>query len=510
MIIAAGQEQRAPQPWKTPLFLALGALALLWPAFINGAPLIFPDTPSYVRAVDAAMSKLAGEQTAWTRPGEVERLSGADSSEASTAPDAEESPPTLTDARRVPLKGRSPYYGAFAYLGWVTSAFWLLALLQAVVASAAIYLFLRQCELVPARFAAPLAAGTLLILAMVTPLPFFASFVMPDLFAGLLILALAALLLDGRDLSLGEKLFWFLLVTAAALFHSANLLLAVAVIVVSLLLRWLATVKLRRQGLVLAAVATGIGAVGEIGYSLAVKEMTGSAPVRPPFLMARMIDDGPGYAYLRDTCPENGLMVCRYLDRLPVHSDTFLWSENETEGVFSTLSPDEKRQLSAEQSRFAALVLTDRPLDQAVATLISIGRQAQMMGLSEFNYEAETRRNFLTRLPPGELHRTKRTLAWQNQMPIKPLETVVALVLLLSLVAAAWLAIRNRRQPPTALLLVAGVVLNLAICGAMSTPHDRYQARVLWLIPLAALALVPRRNAAAARPSDRATTGNFA
>jgi hypothetical protein len=30
------------------------------------------------------------------------------------------------------------------------------------------------------------------------------------------------------------------------------------------------------------------------------------------------------------------------------------------------------------------------------------------------------------------------------------------------------------------------VLLNSVICGGLSTPHDRYGARVLWLLPLLA------------------------
>jgi len=35
--------------------------------------------------------------------------------------------------------------------------------------------------------------------------------------------------------------------------------------------------------------------------------------------------------------------------------------------------------------------------------------------------------------------------------------------------------------------IVVGVVVNAVVCGTLSGPHDRYSARVLWLIPLAAL-----------------------
>jgi len=41
--------------------------------------------------------------------------------------------------------------------------------------------------------------------------------------------------------------------------------------------------------------------------------------------------------------------------------------------------------------------------------------------------------------------------------------------------------------------LVLGVLLNAAVCGALSTPKGRYQMRLIWVLPLAALVTLPRR-----------------
>jgi hypothetical protein len=34
---------------------------------------------------------------------------------------------------------------------------------------------------------------------------------------------------------------------------------------------------------------------------------------------------------------------------------------------------------------------------------------------------------------------------------------------------------------------VIGIFVNAAVCGILSGPHDRYAARVSWLLPFAAL-----------------------
>jgi hypothetical protein len=37
-----------------------------------------------------------------------------------------------------------------------------------------------------------------------------------------------------------------------------------------------------------------------------------------------------------------------------------------------------------------------------------------------------------------------------------------------------------------------GIIVNGIICGALSAVNDRYQARVIWLIPLTAVVIVAK------------------
>jgi hypothetical protein len=48
----------------------------------------------------------------------------------------------------------------------------------------------------------------------------------------------------------------------------------------------------------------------------------------------------------------------------------------------------------------------------------------------------------------------------------------------------------HARQLDPAVWVLAGVVINAVVCGTMSGPHDRYEARVAWLIPFVAIALL--------------------
>ncbi len=80
-------------------------------------------------------------------------------------------------------------------------------------------------------------------------------------------------------------------------------------------------------------------------------------------------------------------------------------------------------------------------------------------------------------------------------MPVSVTEALTARALLASLVALLSLAIPelvSSRVRVFVALIFAGVAVNIIVCGALSTPHDRYSARVLWVLVLVAIGVTGR------------------
>ncbi len=142
-------------------------------------------------------------------------------------------------------------------------------------------------------------------LAVGTSLPWIASFAMPDIFAAVLIMA-ATLLLFYRDrLRRWEHVCVWLLLFASILFHGSHSLLMLALLPVAFGLGWLLKMdaySLKRfAGMALVAVA--VATLAAAGYAAAIQAKTGDEFRRPPFMIARVLADGPGRAYLRYSCP---------------------------------------------------------------------------------------------------------------------------------------------------------------------------------------------------------------
>jgi hypothetical protein len=220
----------------------------------------------------------------------------------------------------------------------------------------------------------------------------------------------------------------------------------------------------------------------------------GVAPIRPPFLTARMVADGPGEAYLRSSCPDSGFAACRFIDRLPTTADKFLWSSDAANGgVFTPADPATRRALSNEQFRFALAVLRYDPLGEATAMARNTLKQIGMVSMSEFNLTNLDRNEFRQELPPRYLKAAEQTRSWNDTMPVALMSAVVLIVLL---AAASYIvriiflpsnhAMDDRGLEKLAVIVISGIILNAFVCGAMSDPYDRYQLRVIWLVPFVA------------------------
>jgi hypothetical protein len=452
--------------------LTLAAALLLWPAFYNGQPFFFPDTTAYVRGVDAAVFKLTGVSTAWTKQAEAD-------TGGNVTPD------------KAVLAGRSIYYGALVYLGDRGGGEWLSVVIQALLLALALYATLSAFDLAPGRYLLVLVA----FLALFTLVPLYASFLMPDAFTGIAILACGMLLacdMRGRP---AARVGWFVLLTLSLTFHTTHAILALLLLGLGLVLYAIRRPLIMPQGLAAIAVAVGLAFLCGVAFTVGVTRLLGVPPLTPPFLMARLIDDGPGYRYLQDTCPGSGYVVCRFLSKLPFESDDFLWSKDPAKGVFAVSDPPTRRALSQEQYRFAVAVFLHDPLHQLGVSLRNAGEQAGLLQPTEFAYTDEEKATFERKVPPSYLATMQTTPAYRGGLPMIPWSIVSYSSTVLSVFALAVFFLRGRYarvQGSTPLelltgLVVFGVLANAAICGIMSGPHDRYQARVAWLIPALAL-----------------------
>ncbi|MGB6191838.1 MAG: hypothetical protein WBF42_05170, partial [Terracidiphilus sp.] len=474
------------------LISGVAALALLvcviWPAILNRQPFLYPDTTSYVRTADPAVYRFTGFTTWWTAPHSAE--TSAQQEAAGSAP-ATSQPPSS----KVILVSRSIYYGLLLYVGFVTSHFWLSTLLQGAALLLGVYLALRMLDqpVWPAFFYVGFA------LCVVSDAPFFAGFLTPDLFAGIAILICAVLLARDRKITPKDAALAYTFLLTCLLFHESILLIVGGLAAAALLLNTVRRSWKNSGGVTIILAALLSAWLGYAFFHAMVRHATGQGTVRLPFLSARLVADGPGRDYLHATCPANGFVLCQF-PQLPAASDDFLWNLPQDHGVFILSPPAIQKKLSDEDAAFALAVLRYNPRGVLAHAATNSAAQLISFSLEQFSYPGTA--GFDEVFPPSIVARLHRSAAYRGTIPIGAFTLLNDLVVCASaafLVIASIAALRKRSAARHRIWaatgwMIAGVILNAIICGSASEVLPRYQARVIWLLPLAVLLLeLPKR-----------------
>ena len=489
--------QRSVRRWfgaavdSAPIALVLAvALALALPAILNGVVFLYPDSASYLAQGQAAVAAVFGVSD------NVVMLPPALHAAAEAAAEPGDAP--------LVVGGRSIYYGLFAYVAYASSGGWLLLAVQALaVAWPLVLLTLRLLPTERARWVLPLIGFGL---AMLTPAGLFVGLVMPDIWLPAMLLALAVLATktsNGPAVMVGMTA----IVAFAAMAHTSHLLVALS----GLALMALAKIASRRSWSTLTApmLAGSVGVVcavaGGAAFSAMVERTYGAPPISRPHLTAHLIDLGPGMATIERACAEPGaepsgdLAVCAAADRLPQPWTKFLFEP--TEGVFEPATAAGKRALAEQDLRFALLTLRHAPFETVGGLAHDAMAQLWHVSVATVPTTATREDDLVHRFPDDLVARTQasRLYAWSDGPALLTRAgqaTSVAAFLVLGAAGLSAVVARSKLPAPlvTAIaVLVAGVVLNASICGALASPYGRFQARLVWLLVVAAALLVAAR-----------------
>lgn len=483
----------------------IGMALVLAVIAVNGRPAVFTDSDNYYaqgRNVVVGVGEMLGL----------------------AQPDAPPADPKAAAHERLRMKykhtsmaARSPFYGAFLYGLDQIGTLWLVAAVQALVIAWLVLLLWRN--MAPGS-PAWTYYGLMAALAALTPLPFAAGFAVPDIFAAAGALCVTLLIVyRGRINRIEAGAIWVILVASLA-FHTSHLLMTAALLVFGLVLAML--LKAPRRALVgpaaMIASALVIANLGMAIYGMGVRMKTGDEYRRPPFLVARVLADGPGRDFLRQSCAEGmKWTLCRFR-YLPLDdSDEILWSNKPELGVFNRATPPERLAIEKEEPAFVKAVITHDPLGQFGASMRNWGEQLFTIHVDEamkdpkvylrHKYWGHSNLALMIRklgacTPEGGCRPRFdwKVLRWTHTG--LALLFAALLVFRLSrtdvlrrLRALAWKD-NHSRALFAGTMLLAAVVANAAVCGILSGVFARYQTRIVWLVPalamLTVLAFVPQ------------------
>jgi putative flippase GtrA len=487
----------------------IGALIVLAFVAVVGRPSVFTDTRDYM--IHGARFYQALRRTVLNQPDKVPRT-------------AEEQRAWQRLQWQMHFDhsntgARSPYYGIFLYSLAHRGTLWLLSAVQALACAWLLHLLWR--------FMAPRAPGwtyyTLMAaLALGTALPWIASFAVPDVFVAVMLMAAMLILLYRSQMAPWEMGAVAILLGLSIVFHSSHGVLLLMLVPVGLVLGRL----LKAPAVDLKAFAAiCIGAIvvsmaASSLYAAAIKWKTGDELRRPPFLMARVLADGPGLKYLRHSCGQGAKwVICRFKSQAMDTSDHILWSADPGIGVFNRSSYEERVGMEKQEMAFVLATVAYDPVGQFAAAMKNWGEQLFSVYVEDplrrplvFIVHSYWGHTNLVGLLRGVGECGKWGEACEPKLNIVQLSAVDDRVLVLSLAVFGWCLFRRQAAPAiwkggfnwdepvsraaaAALFLAAGIILNAAVCGVFSSPFPRYQSRIVWMLPAGALlmafALVP-------------------
>jgi hypothetical protein len=466
----------------------LVALILGMPTFINGAPLFYEDSTSYVargigpvRAVGADFH--AGR--VWLH----DELRQALPSTTPVESKASDSQKPAKD--RIWTASRSVSYSIVTYLFFAFTGFAGVVIMQALLVALPITLLWKRCLDLSDRWLFVASA----ILAVATSLGFFVGLIMPDFMAAVVILIPATLLaLRSRLFVLDIVTLWAILVYATMV-HDSHLAI-LAMLVVGAWALYFAGLcrKIGEKGIatpIILSLALCAGVVAMQGYAALAVRVTGQPLLRLPHLTAHLSALPLGVDFLNQNCPRVGFEMCLYRDKLPLAWTDFMFGDS----LWGNLSYPEQRRISEEQVPLLVAIFKSQP----AATTIAFGKDAleQLFMISYFDLDQAKKIPFFAeRMPPSVTEQIASSLLVRHP---KLLDIESFVQQLLVLIALPVLVIIGMRLFSTAndpfygrwFLFVAvvplGVVANGIICGVLAFPYDRFQARVIWLIPFLAI-----------------------
>jgi hypothetical protein len=463
---------------------ALVAALLLWPLVIFGRPAYFIDSLSYLKGGAFAV-RYAATKIQPVPPRPEGRASTAQPNPAASAPAA-----AAKGARSIP-------YSIFSYLlAWPGRSMAALAVAQAILT--ALLLQLTARIVVRDRAAGTLAGGAV---ALVTPVAIFTCYAMPDIFAGVTILATLLLMLDMGRLTRGARWLVGILLAAAISFHASHLPLSIGLAAIAVALRWYVQpghgrAAMRLAGVLLCPILLAVAVTlvaSWVGYGQASVEAK-----RFPLTLARSIEDGPARWLLQQECRRPRFAVCElYGTAIPSTVADFLWGSN---GIAARATPDQLDRIRAEEHEIVILAAQRYPREQA--SRVSSNFLRQLITFSD----ADNRFDWVVTERGGTLGFDQRPHTGSMLLRVNWAATILsclgALLVLLMRFRRA-----SREERATWLLVLCGLAFNAAICVIFSGVTDRYQARVIWTLPFVALLFAQAGQARSEAPSPSLIPG---
>ena len=393
---------------------------------------------------------------------------------------------------------RSPIYSYFVlFLDGGGRTLWPVVIAQGLIGAFLIHLVTR----VVLRRAAPgWYLACVFVLAAATSLSWVNGQIMPNVFAGYVILATFLLGYGVAGMTRTEVSIVLAIDTLSIAAHFTHVALAAALAIAVVLV--LVAIRRPRKEWLLALARLGLPTVVVVVTLVVLQGATtgqwGFATAPRVLTLARWVADGPASACLGEACPTRHFAICDHLDELspdPVHFVFGPQSIVQRLGGPLAAGREAEAMLLSTAMRFPLWVAQDVAV-QGWTQLWRFETGSSLVPMAAANdngFAARAIKQYVASDYPAYV--AARQVADELHMrPIRTLHHYVAWSGLVFMFPFLLIFARRRDMAMVCLLLVVvlGLAVNAVICGANSMPVDRFQSRLIWLAVFVALCGIAR------------------
>jgi hypothetical protein len=401
------------------------------------------------------------------------------------------------------VPSRSTVFGYYLHLGEDTH-FWINIKLQAVATLWILQAVARVFGLTRPIQIAMIGAA----LVLTTALPWLTSLLLTDIFAGLSVLSLFLLVVHDDKFARLERTALFLFTAFAAASHNATLGVLIGLCAAAWLGRRFFPDWISRRGTRAASLSLVTGALMLLAANVMMSGKLAWTPGGYGIAFSRILQDGIVARYLNDNCWREQLKLCPYRNTLPATGDKFLWGRS----MFDRLGRFDG--LGEEMRHIVLASLAAYPGQHLLAAATSTAKQLTMVATGEGVHSdlMHTHRIIEKYLPQqtpflqtSRQHRGDLSFEGVNRVHVS-----VAYGSMLMIAAFLAYAVWRRKVDDFALLtatITLAVLGNAFVCGALSGPHDRYGARMVWIATFAVLIILTRSFGGSRRDRARPSGG---
>ncbi len=335
------------------------------------------------------------------------------------------------------------------------------------------------------------------VLTLLTALPWFTGQIMPDAFTGILVLGLGVLAFGPRQPGAARRAALVGALTVATAVHTSHIALGLMLLAVFLALRGAARLWGDRVWLgARVALPALVVMLGTLTATAANWWVTGHPFISQPtgnLMLARLVQDGIAKKYLDAICPAGATFrLCPYRDHLPDSANAFLWLPGpfyeiggwipEVQAESTRIVADSVLKFPWEHLRNAALL--------TLAQLFEVNTGDGVIRLDTIYLNESVDKNpFIPKILRAD-YPDSLPAYWRSRQRtgidfagLNRFQAPLALAGYAGVIGLLVWAVRRRERLSAGLALVAVLAIlgNAFVCGALSNPNHRYQARIAWI-----------------------------